>query len=115
MAGRKPLRLPAQPLLDRIARNGGLDAVMDARGIPTGDPTRHAGSSAEYDMYSKRLERAEKDGYLTFFTADAMCIELLDVHPLFVFGDHDYFNPIDPNVEAEAETSDHELTELMAA
>ena len=59
-------RLPVEPLLDFFARH---------------KPDRIP------DSYAESLRRAAHRGYVSVTTADALCIDVLGIHPTAVYGD----------------------------
>lgn len=90
------LKLPVQPLLDWIEREGGLTAVL---GFTSIDPWEERDedqfdphTSLEYKRAEKTLRTSKDRGWVGFWWADDFCCKTLGTHPLFIFGD-DYLNP----------------------
>lgn len=92
------LSLPVAPLLKLIESRGGLAETLERANIEKYDPDRspetseYGRVSKEYEAIERRLKRAEKSGYVSFFWADEFCCEYLRMHPLEVFGEG-YFTP----------------------
>ncbi|MEP7738313.1 hypothetical protein ABKW28_11720 [Nocardioides sp. 31GB23] len=70
LRARRPRRLPAEPLLSLLTAAGGVRAVGAARG-----------SAAE-----KAIQRARRDGTVTYRAADQLTVELLGLTPWEVWG-----------------------------
>ena len=96
-APRTKIRVPAQPLLDYIDARGGIPAIAglgvlrvemseaydqpDQIVLDQTDEERK-----RYNALERRLQRAAKDGYFSYFAADEIACDYLHVHPSTIYG-----------------------------
>jgi hypothetical protein len=85
-------KLPAEPFLRQLRMLGGLDGALGARGIHV--------TSREGDRFEAALRRARRRGWILASSADALCCELLGMHPAQVYGDDWWANDLDAHREA---------------
>ncbi len=67
--------LPITPISRRVDLAGGIAALTDGMG------------PRQTDRLSMAYHRAQQAGTVTIWAADRLCVELLDLHPMLVFGD----------------------------
>ena len=87
-------RLPAEPLLEYIAGAGGVGAQVPGLSVPALDGEAGSGvvvrTAAELELIRwarVRLANAKVRGFISAYTADEVCINLLGVHPCMVWGE----------------------------
>lgn len=75
-------RLPVEPLEHAVSLRGGV-AELGAR--------RDADDDESHQRWVERtmrsLNRARRQGWVSVWAADELCVHLLGVHPAFIFGD----------------------------
>lgn len=82
-------RIPAEPLLNRIAAMGGADALVPDTESP------------EYHSLRMRLNRARMRGWIDLYQADEICVDHLHVHPFDIYGYEWFeFHPDEPVADA---------------
>lgn len=85
------IRVPAQPALNEVEARGGLGALFPQEEVfngATGDIEYRIAREhkVSFDMHRRRLHRAETQGWLDYFHADELAIDLLDAHPAEIWG-----------------------------
>lgn len=80
------LKWPVAPIVEAVERTGmGVRALAIERGLPMNKALNYADSVA--------TSLREDDGLVTLQTMDGLCVEVLGVHPIQVYGmayfDHD--------------------------
>lgn len=79
---------PAAPILARLYG----DTPLSDAGFTVGHPMRR--------LLEKSIARARRDGFVTAYTADQLCVHVLKVHPVMVYGDTWWDGTLDDHLGA---------------
>jgi hypothetical protein len=107
----KQSRLPAQPLLDYLEPRGGVEGMalmyphLESVNMANKVPGRAVGgapglvvelgpeSRRRYDNDRRMLLESQKRGWIDLYEADRICIDVLGLHPYFIYGELFYDTP----------------------
>ena len=114
MKGRRKLkktRIEAQPLIDAIERRGGLVEVLTRAGVETFLEDGKTPTLAHMRQEA-RLRDGKERGWIDYYIADEVSIELLGMHPVQIWGEHWFTAPDDH--DHQHRLRDREIEELVA-
>lgn len=92
-------RIQVQPLLDAIEQRGGLGEVLTRAGVEVIVPGTTKTPTLAYQRQEKRLRDADAQGWIDYFIADEIAIEVLGMHPYMIWGDHWFTAPDDNELQ----------------